>query len=282
MARILITGAGGFIGGYFLKSLGNKRHKIRHLERKEWPNVEEAVRKFRPDYIYHFAAYGNKYNQTDKLEIYEANLTKLLILLEACQPIKYKAFVNVGSSSEYGKKDKLMSETDIVEPNTYYAASKAAGTLLARVWAIQENKPVITIRPFTVTGVGEQEDHLIPTLIRSCLLGKKMQFVKKPVHDYIDIEDLIRGIKIAAKHATKYKGDVFNIGSGKQYTNQQVRKIVEKTTGKKANIRVADKLRKYDTSKKWVADISKLKKLGWQPRKGLEQTIKEMIKTFKP
>ncbi len=279
--RILITGAGGFIGGYLYRKLRKQGAKIKRLRQEDWPKINTIVKLFHPTEIYHFAAYGNQYGQQDIFETYEANLFKLLKLLGACQEIKYKSFINVGSSSEYGEKNKPMNEKDFLEPDTYYAASKAAGTLLSRVWAIQKEKPVVTVRPFTVTGVGEQQNHLIPTLIRSCLSKEKMKFVKDPVHDFIDVDDFVRGVLVVAKHADKYKGEVFNIGSGKQYTNEEVRIIVERVAKRKANIEEVKSLRTYDTSQMWLANNTKIRKLGWKPKKSLRNSIEEMVKDFK-
>jgi len=283
--RILISGSSGFLGSRFRQHISQER-KVRRLERKELDNPREPIIAFNPDVIIHLATYGNYYFQKDIKETYQVNVMKLLGLLEASNEVDYKAFINVGTSSEYGRKYTPMKEDDPLDPETFYAASKAAGTFLAKAWAIQHDKPIITVRPFSITGVGEQEHHLIPTLIRSCLKGEKMPFVPSPVHDFIDVEDVIDGILLLIEHADKYKGKVFNIGSGTQYSNQKVREIVEEITGEEANIEVVDEvLRDYDTAHKWVADTSKLRflyrptlrSLRWQPKKDLEQSIKEMV-----
>lgn len=279
--RILITGASGFIGGHLYSKFKKKGSKIKRLRKEDWPNVNKIVKLFRPTEIYHFAAYGNSYDQQNVFKTYKANLSNLLNLLHTTNKINYKVFVNIGSSSEYGMKNASMNEANILEPTTYYASSKAAGTLLARVWALKEGKPIVTVRPFTVTGIGEQENHLIPTLIRSCLLQEKMKFVPEPIHDFIDVDDLISGILLVAKNAKKYPGEVFNIGNGKQYSNLEVKRIVEKITGKKASVELTESLRSYDTPTMWVADNSKIRRLGWKPRKKLEKSIKEMVNYFK-
>ena len=74
----------------------------------------------------------------------------------------------------------------------------------------------------------------------------------------------------------KYNGEIFNLGCGRQYTNQEVLDIVEKATGKKANITPVKSMRDYD-SELWMADNTKLKSLGRRQTKTLEQSIMEMV-----
>lgn len=284
--RVLISGSSGFLGSRLRERL-NQEYEIKTLKHPELENPEKMVVAFNPDIIFHLAAYGNYYFQTGVREIYRANIMKLLYLLEATDEIPYKAFINVGTSSEYGKKDRPMKEDDLLEPDTFYATSKAGGTLLARAWAIQKSKPIVTIRPFSITGIGEQDHHLIPTLIRSCLYQEWMSFVPNPVHDFVDVDDVIDGMLLLVENARRFPGKVFNIGSGIQYTNEEVRQIVEKVTGKKAKIEMVEEMRNYDT-RMWVADTCDLKiwgrptlrSLGWKPKKTLEQSIKEMVKDY--
>lgn len=285
--RILITGSSGFLGTRLRERL-EQQHQIERVKHQDLGRPEELVVSFNPDIIFHLAAYGNYHFQGDIRETYRANVMNLLSLLEASDEINYKAFINIGTSSEYGEKHTPMKETDKLDPRTFYAASKAAGTFMAKIWAVQKDKPIITIRPFSITGVGEQEQHLIPILIRSCLDGEQMKFVPEPVHDFIDVDDLIDGMLLLIEYTNEYKGKVFNVGSGKQYSNQEVREIVEKVTGKKANVETIKSLRSYDTSLAWVADDCDLRilgrptlrALGWQPKKTLEDSIKEMVKHY--
>lgn len=275
--RILMTGSSGFFGARLRKRLSQEQYQIMGIEHQDLDKLKELVVSFNPDIIFHLAAYGNYHFQEDIRKIYQVNVMNLLYLLEASDGVDYKVFINIGTSSEYGKKHDPMKETDKLNPETFYAASKAAGTFLAKVWAIQKDKSIITIRPFSITGVGEQEHHLIPALIRSCLYGERMEFAPEPVHDFIDIDDLIDGIFLLIEHIGECKGEVFNIGTGRQYSNQEVREMVEGVTGKKAEVKILDGIRNYDTIRKWVADNSKLRSLGWEPKKDLEQSIREMV-----
>ena len=216
------------------------------------------------DYIFDLASYGNMYDQKDYIETYAANLMRFVHSVRSAEHYDYKAFVAVSTSSV-----SLFNQT-------FYSASKKAMEDFVQVYVKETDKPVVIVRPYSITGVGEQENHLIPKLIDSCLNGTEMPFVDEPVHDFLDVEDFINGMLVVAKNANEHKGEVFPIGSGIQYTNQQVLEIVERVTGRKANIKPIENMRKYD-AKSWVANTDKMRQLGWKPKKSLEQSIKEMI-----
>ena len=82
---------------------------------------------------------------------------------------------------------------------------------------------------------------------------------------------------VVSKNAASFSGEVINIGNGIQYTNAEVVRAIEQVTGKKVKIKIADKLRAYDTETVWVADNSLLLGLGWQPHYDLLEGIKKTI-----
>ena len=99
-------------------------------------------------------------------------------------------------------------------------------------------------RPSSITGVGEQSIHLIPTLIRSCLFQEPIPFVGEYMHDYIDVKDVCSALEILVE--SNRKGEIFNVGSGVQYSNQQVRDMIEEICKKKAKIRSIVGLKKMN------------------------------------
>lgn len=270
MREILVTGTGGFIGREFTRRLSDWQ-----IERGD----REGHVKGHPEIIVDFASYGNYHNQKDIREIYQANVTRLLELLHNTNPLEYKAFIVTGSSSEYGKSSIPMHELLRPQPDTFYASAKVAATALASVWAKEFNKPIVAVRPFSVTGPGEQERHLIPTLIDHAFSGEEMPFVPEPVHDFIDIRDFIEGIWHIIRRADRLKGEVLNLGSGKQYSNEQVKQLVERITGKKIKVKLSEQARSYDKSL-WVADITRMKQLGWLPVYDLEESITDMVRAY--
>jgi len=267
---INISGSHGFIASNLAKLLEVKPIPRRLLSSKSALVDYLSL----TDTIIHTAAYGNYFFQKGDRKIFNINVVYTFNLLEAAKEAGVKKFISFSSSYELGTKNKPMSEDMVARPETLYGITKTCTTQLTRHFSKYFNTAIV--RPFSVIGVGEQDCHLIPNLIKSCLYGKKIPFVPTPVHDYINVVDLCSGVILVLKNIKKFNGQIFHLGCGKQYTNQEVLEIVEKLTGKKANIKIVKRIRDYD-SKFWMADNSKLKSLGWKQTKTLKQTIKEMI-----
>lgn len=255
--RYVIDGSRGFIGEHLVARLGEGN--VTRVPRGDIHVVESG------DHYFQLAAYGNLAHQEDAPEIYNANVTRLVRLLEANQTIDYKSFI-------------VMSSLAVkLDANTHYINSKRAAEGVAKLYAV--DKPVVIVRPASITGVGEQKEHLIPRLIDSCVNGTEMPFVPDPVHDYLDVEDFVDALMRVASVAQTHKGEIFPIGSGIPYSNDAVRLFVEAATGRKANIRPVESMRSYDT-KHWKADTLKMQELGWEPTKTLRESIGEMVENY--
>lgn len=275
--KALVSGGNGFIGKRLTEILIQQEYKVWNIDRETLGNpieLSKCVMDIKPDYIFHLAAYGNHYDQKDINEILATNILKTFFLLQATQAIDYKAFINVGSSSEYGKKKSTMHEDDCPETDTFYGATKVAATYLARAFAKQYNKPIVTIRPFSVYGPGESSARLIPSIIDALHNNKLFPLDPEPKHDWIYIDDLIDGILIAAHHAKELSGDVVNVGTGKQYTNLDVANMLEKISDKSLSIDYMNSLRNYDSTY-WLASNSLLKFLGWTQKHTLKEGLKK-------
>lgn len=216
-------------------------------------------------FVFDCAAYGNLASQrVDANEIYKANLMRVIESLNNLP--EGAGFIYVSSSSVARPKQNL------------YSLSKWAAEEYIKLMVEDKRLKAAIVRPYAITGVGDQREHLIPTLIRSCLDGEEMPFVGWPVHDFIDVADVVDAMLII-KEAGKMQGEVYEIGRGVQYTNQEVLETVEEVTGKKANIRESEGMRSYD-SKEWGANTFAIKQLGWEPEKTLRQSIKEMVGNY--
>jgi UDP-glucose 4-epimerase len=214
--------------------------------------------------FFFMSSYGNMATHTDHKAIMQANLLDLIHILNEAVQYHFKSFVFISTSSV-----KLRTQTT-------YSRSKRAAEEVLLSYLEKFNKPICIVRPYTVTGVGEQQEHLIPTLIRSCMTGELVNFVPNATHDFIDCEDVVNGILNLSDHSAR---GIYELGSGKSYTNQQVLEIVEKVTGKKANINIVNSMRPYDTDN-WVSTNFRSRGFGWSPQKSLEQSIVEMVKAY--
>lgn len=293
----LLTGASGFIGSVLLRRLIEQKQEVHLILRKEsntWriadlmdkvtihysdlSNVSELVEiinKVKPTIIYHLATNGAYSYQSDANQIIQTNILGTWNLLQACNTIKYDLFVNTGSSSEYGAKQFAMRETDIVEPNSYYAVTKCAQTLLCSHIAKSEHRPIVTIRPFSVYGPYEEPKRFIPTLMKALMFNEEMNLVApETARDQIYIDDMVDAY-LKIDDLKNNPGEYFNIGTGVQSTIKEVVETAAKVTNKTAQFKWGNMdSRSWDTNN-WVADISKARQLlKWTPKVNLEQGLK--------
>jgi nucleoside-diphosphate-sugar epimerase len=277
--RHIICGAGGFLGTVLRQQLKDEEVVIMPVEMlMDINSMHKLLKENEPYYFYYLAAYGNLHGQADIDEIFRVSVIKLLNLLQAIVGTQCEGFLTAGSTSEYGNKTVEMKEDLLLDPETFYGAAKGAGTLLAQAWAKRTGLPIVIFRPASMTGVGEQSIHLIPALIRSCMFKEAIPFIGEPMHDYIDVEDVASAIILLAEKAKEHKGEIFNVGSGVQTSNLQVKEMIESITKNKANINMNAKINPLNLSQVWIANSDKLKLLGWKPTKILYQSLKEMVR----
>src|SRR5207248_10756728 len=120
----------------------------------------------------------------------KTNILGTLHLLQAATEVGCQALVNTGSSSEYGLKDHAPDEEEVLAPNSYYAATKAAATWLCRLTARQQNASMPTLRLYSVYGPYEDGRRLLPNLVRRCLNGDWPPLVAPWVaRDYVYVDD---------------------------------------------------------------------------------------------
>lgn len=293
----LITGANGFIGSNLAKKLIDKNFTVHAIVRdssktnrlKKNKNIQihvnnlssvkplkQLLTKIKPDFIFHLATYENYRDESRVDKMIKTNIIGTVNLLLAANEVSFKLFINTGSSSEYGRKSKPMNEMDILQPESAYAATKASATHFAQSFARSNKKPIITFRLFSVFGPHEAKDRLIPTLISSAIQNKPIRLTSGIVRrDFIFIDDVVDAFLAATKKKIT-PGQIYNIGSGKQFSNQEIVKLLEKIVKKKINIsRENFPNRSWDT-KYWVANITKAKKsLGWTPKNSLASGLKK-------
>jgi nucleoside-diphosphate-sugar epimerase len=229
------------------------------------PHEKISTVKLKPfDTFFFLSTYGNLASHTDENAIFKANIEDLLAVLKQVKGVKGKQFVYVSSSSVARKVQ-----------TTYSRCKKAAEEILLAFMEKTEI-PVIIIRPFSITGVGDQREHFLPTLIRSAYSGQTVDLVPGAYHDWIDVEDVRDAIlNLSQNHAR----GVFQVGTGIQHSNLEVLKTVERLTGKRIPHVITQSMRPYD-SEEWVSTNFKARSWGWLPKKTLEQIVSEMSKDY--
>jgi nucleoside-diphosphate-sugar epimerase len=296
--RILITGGAGFIGANLIRKLISldsdinlfvrpvtnlwrlksiiPRIKIHQIDILDKSELTRKTVKINPQAIIHLATYSQYRNQKEFEQMVKTNIEGTLNLLSASKNIDYDIFINTGSSSEYGIKKNPMKETDLLEPISFYAATKSSANLLCQVFAKEYKKPIVTLRPFSTYGPYEKNDRFIPTIINAIIKNKAIKLTSgNQRRDFIYVGDIVDIYIKALSCGKKLSGQILNMGTGIEYTNGEVVKTLFNLTGKHVKIeKGAYQKRLWDTPH-WVADISKTKKLlNWKPKFTLEEGLR--------
>ncbi|HEX4777245.1 MAG TPA: NAD-dependent epimerase/dehydratase family protein, partial [Acidimicrobiia bacterium] len=249
--RVLVTGGTGFVGANLVRRLLADGHAVHLLARPghaEWrlagirrdvamhgaslddpAAVERVVRRVRPQWVFHLAAHGAYSWETDVDRIVATNVLGTVNLLRACVRTGFEAFVNAGSSSEYGFKRKAPTEREWVDPNSHYAVTKVAATHFCRLTAQQERVKVATLRLYSVYGPWEDPGRLMPTVVVHGLAGRLPPLVDPRVaRDYVYVDDACDAFVRAAERPHPEPGPVFNVGTGVQTTIRDVVRIARR------------------------------------------------------
>ena len=261
---VLLTGKDGFIGTALsvrLEQLGYKVIGFKHDD-YVWD-----IPKLKPDYIFHLASFGNHYNQTDEEEIFETNIGLTFNIMEAVKHMPLKGFINFSTSGH------------VLECDSFYGATKMAGEYLARAFVKKYNIPIVNIRPYSVYGPGEADFRFIPTIIRKGIKGEEIE-VTEGVHDWIYIDDFITGVITVMDNVGTLKGQSIDIGTGGQYSNEDVLEILSQWLPD-LKIKHIDKKRSYDTLAEWKANTEKIASLGVFRTFNLEEGLKKTYDWYK-
>jgi nucleoside-diphosphate-sugar epimerase len=298
MKRVIITGGSGFVGANLARRLVQDGYEVHLFVRKGYtPWRLEALRAearltevdfsdadglvrvvadIRPDWVFHLAAYGAYPDQTDLRRMVDTNIVGTMNLVAACLKTGFQAFINTGSSSEYGFKNHAPSETEWLEPNSHYAVTKASTTLFCRYTAQRYGVRLPTLRLYSVYGPYEEPTRLIPTIIVRGLRGELPPLANPDTaRDYVYVEDVIDAFLLAATQPIREPGAVYNVGTGIQTSLREVVEVARSVIGIPVEPQWGTMTdRQWDTSI-WVADNRKIQaELGWRPHHPFEQALR--------
>jgi nucleoside-diphosphate-sugar epimerase len=245
--------------------------------------LQAAVGAARPDFVFHLATVARHPGTArERLASLHANVLGTANLLEAVGPFDLRRLVHFGSSTEYGYKGAPMQESDLLEPVAFHGVAKAAATLLCQRLGRAEGQPVVVLRPFTVYGPWEEPTRLIPTTIRAALEGYELALTAPGFRrDWVFVDDLVEACLLTLQ-ADGLAGEIVNVGSGIQTSNEEIVEMVEALSGQHIRLRVGQyRPLSFDTTY-WVADIRKARKmLNWEPRHTLRSGLEKCLKWYR-
>jgi dolichol-phosphate mannosyltransferase len=240
-------------------------------------DVDAAVRKNRPQTIFNLAAYGAYERQSAVAQIHKVNYIGTLNLITVLRDTGCDAFVQAGTSSEYGLNSAGPAESAALEPNSNYAVSKVATSYLISYYGRVESFPCTHLRIYSVYGPWEERDRLVPRLISFGLQGRYPPLVDPQIsRDFIYVDDCTRAfVRAALTTCHSAPGEVFNIATGLRTSlgeiAQRVRALFdipqEPEFGSMPN-------RRWDLSN-WFGDPRLAhEKLGWTHRHSLDEGLR--------
>jgi dolichol-phosphate mannosyltransferase len=200
-------------------------------------------------------------------------------LLDACRVSGVEAFVQTGSSSEYGYKDHPASEVELLQPNSHYAITKAAATHYCQFAARSTGVNAVTVRLYSVYGPYEEPARLIPTLIVHGLRGQLPPLVSPATaRDFVYVDDAVDAMLHFAAAPPLPPGTVLNVCSGKQTTLASAVAIARKLMRIPSDpVWSSMSARSWDTDV-WVGSPSAAEReIGWRARFDLETGMQRTI-----
>ncbi|HEX8406870.1 MAG TPA: GDP-mannose 4,6-dehydratase [Duganella sp.] len=251
--RAFITGLSGFTGRYLEQELlaagyqvfgtvspdgtpGDGRFAVDLNDRA---GLAAVVQQVRPDVVAHLAAIAFV-GHGDVEQIYRVNVAGTRNLLEALAGLEQKpsAVLLASSANIYGNTDVGVIGEDVpAAPANDYAVSKLAMEYMARLW--QDKLPLIVVRPFNYTGVGQHENFLLPKIVAH-FRRKAADIELGNLHvwrDFSDVRTVARSYRrlLAAPAAV---GQTFNICSGQAWSLGEALEMMNAIAGYKINVHV--------------------------------------------
>lgn len=310
--RVLVTGAGGFIGSRLAVKLveegadvtamvrynsasdvGNLKfvnEEIRSKIKISFGNVEDSnyVQSQVKDQeiIFHLAALiAIPYSYVAPLSYVRTNVEGTLNVLESARYYSVDRVVHTSTSEVYGTALTVpIAEGHPLQGQSPYSASKISADKIVESYYKSFDLPVVTVRPFNTYGPTQSARAFIPTIISQAI---KQDHIKlgslDPVRDMTFVSDTVNGF-MAAAQVTKIEGETINLGTGSAYTIGEFAEKILKLMGSDKNI-ITDKARIRPNKSevgRLISDNSKaLELLDWQPHTHLEDGLLETIEFIK-
>ena len=298
--RIWVAGHRGMVGSAIMRRLAGEDAEIltvdrRDVDLREQDAVRQWVARAKPDVIILAAAKvgGILANDSYPADFLFDNLVIETNVIQAAHLADVEQLVFLGSSCIYPKfapqpikEDALL--TGPLEPtNEWYAVAKIAGIKLCQAYRRQYGRRYISIMPCNLYGLNDNFDlstsHVLPALIRKFHAAKadgKTEVVVwgtgTPMREFLYVDDLADAVVFLMD---RYDGsEPINCGAGSDVSIRQLAETVGRVTGFEGKL-VFDTSKPDGTPRK-LMDSSRLAALGWRPKTGLEEGIREVYRWF--
>ena len=303
---ILVTGGAGFIGSHFVRLLLRryKQTNVISLDKLTYAGNLDNLKDVQDDPRYefvlgdirdralvrrlfarvqgvvHFAAETHVDRSIyDAGEFVLTNVHGTYMLLDALRAFPaVEVFVHISTDEVYGSRTgRAARETDPLQPSSPYAASKAAGDLLARAYHVTYGLPTVVLRPSNTYGPCQFPEKLIPLFLTNALEGRTVPVFGDGlnVRDWLYVEDHCRAVEAAVLRARA--GSVYNVGAEFELTNIDVaRRILDALEAPHELIQYVPDRPGHD--RRYAMDSGLIRALAWEPEisfvEGLKRTVR--------
>jgi UDP-glucose 4-epimerase len=303
--KVLVTGAGGYIGSQTCKFLSDNGHKVVGVDRNNLRHnycVDSYIGNYADfevqrllldvDSVVHIGATSLVGPSVlDPSKYYNNNVVGTLKLLDACKNQGVKSFVFASSAATYGEPESgVCLESEQHTPMNPYGWSKRMTEIMLSDYATAYGMNSVSLRFFNVAGadtlmeMGQEKDatHIIAMLIERTMQGKGFTLFGDKfdtpdgtcVRDYVHVEDVANGIFKAIEYTKANEGAYrFNLGNKEGYSNLQIVEAVRRNTPLEPNVTIGP-ARDGDPATLVANTMSANVDLGWTPRYDLNTIVK--------
>jgi dTDP-glucose 4,6-dehydratase len=316
MKTVLVTGGCGFIGSHFVRLFfrerpdwriinvdvltyaGNpdnlaeqpelsdgKRYRFVRADIADSQAIHAVFASEAIDVIVNFAAETHvDRSLLDSAAFLRTNVDGTRALLEAASGHKVGRFLQVSTDEVYGSLGPFeppFTESSPLQPNSPYAASKAAADLLIRAYARSYGLPVVITRCSNNYGPYQFPEKFLPLFITNALDDQPLPLYGdgQQIRDWVHVEDHVRAVLKVIDCGSV--GEIYNISAGREETNERMAGRVLEVLGKPLSlIRHVEDRPGHD--RRYALDSAKIQsELGWKPEISLTDGVKATIDWYR-
>ena len=305
MSRVLIFGAGGFVGSYLCKEFLNNGYKVSGTDKGEGSalpsevdfyrtdlmqanEVEKLIGQIQPDIIVNLAAIssvGASWNMPQTTMA--INVIGALNIMEAARKSEQKPrILFVGSSEEYVISENPLDENTQLNANNPYGISKVTQEQFAKLYREQYGLKIYCVRPFNHTGIGQRDTFVLPSFCKQVAEidksgkdGKIQVGNLKVKRDFSHVKDVVRAYRMIVE--SDNCNQIYNVGSGNAYSLEDMLTYIIGLSNQHIEIEV-DQNRIRPTDQPVICCDRSLigKELGWEPQYNVYDALKEMYEYY--